>query len=235
MTQIKGKTNDAVSYPYDWVDPQAEYWATYTNKLSKAPDSNWGSQDPGHDWHHQEVAIPMAYEVTPEPGKWYPMAGIPGGYMTYETSRLDTSAWELKHNPWVNGRLAFAALAWGLIIMLLLSIPAGASNLGNKHPGTKVKAIEQREPEPKKACLPPVRVVGSQWATESGAEESAQKAWAEATRFNHGEAYMDLTNAVGYQKRCARSSIGEVVGQTLTRCEVDAAPCRPPFTSGASK
>jgi hypothetical protein len=143
-----------------------------------------------------------------------------------------------KDDPWVNGRYAFSAIVWGLIIMLVFSLQVGAaeaSGTGKKHSGTRVKAIEQREPEPKKGCLAPVRVVGSQWATEAGAEESAQKAWAEAVRFNAGEAYMDLNNAVGYQKRCGRSSIGEMVGQTLTRCEVDAAPCRPPFTAGASK
>jgi hypothetical protein len=137
------------------------------------------------------------------------------------------------NNPWNDGQYALAAMVGGLIIMLFLSLTvAHASGTSKKkHPGTKVQAIEQREPEPKKNCLTPVRVVGSQWATEAGAEESAQKAWAEAVRFNFGEAYMDLTNAIAYSSRCGRSSIGEVVGQTLIRCEVDAAPCRPPFTA----
>lgn len=175
-----------------------------------------------HDWTQSDEDRQSAYWATHKSYQ-YPHGGI------------DISPRPVEDNPWVNGRLAWASLVWGLIIMLLLSIPAGASGTGKKHPGTKVKAIEQREPEPKKGCLAPVRVVGSQWATEAGAEESAQKAWAEAVRFNAGEAYMDLNNAVGYQKRCGRSSIGEMVGQTLTRCEVDAAPCRPPFTSGASK
>jgi hypothetical protein len=136
-----------------------------------------------------------------------------------------------REDPWCNGRYAFASIVWGLIFMLLVSIPAGASGTSKKHPGTKVKAIEQRET--KQSCLSPVRVVGSQWATADGAEESAQKAWAETVRFNHGEAFMQLDQAVGYQKRCSRSSVGEMVGQTLIRCEVDAAPCRPPFTAGA--
>lgn len=130
-----------------------------------------------------------------------------------------------------NGQIT-DAVVWGLIIMFVISAStAHASSPAKKHPGTKVQAIEQRDPEPKKSCLAPVRVVGSQWATEGGAEESAQKAWAETIRFNHGEAYMDLANAIGYQKRCGRSSVGEVVGNTLIRCEVDAAPCRPPFTA----
>jgi hypothetical protein len=139
--------------------------------------------------------------------------------------------WPTEQNNWTSGRYAFAAIVWGLIFMLLVSIPAGASGAAKKHTGTRVKAIEQRET--KQSCLSPVRVVGSQWATADGAEESAQKAWAETVRFNHGEAFMQLDQAVGYQKRCSRSSVGEVVGQTLIRCEVDAAPCRPPFTAGA--
>lgn len=76
-------------------------------------------------------------------------------------------------------------------------------------------------------CLKRVTVVGSQWATEAGAEESAQKAWMEAVRWSHGEMSMDMKNAEGYARRCSRSSIGEVVGQTFHRCEVTATPCRP--------
>ncbi len=135
-------------------------------------------------------------------------------------------------DPWCNGRIAVASIVLGLIALLLLTIPVDASHK-KSHKGTRVQAIEQREPEPAKGCLKPVRVVGSQWATEGGAEESAQKAWAEAVRFSHGEAYMDLSNATQYQKRCSRSSIQEVAGQSLHRCEVDAVPCRPPFSAGA--
>lgn len=76
-------------------------------------------------------------------------------------------------------------------------------------------------------CIERVTVVGSQWATEAGAEESAQKAWMEAVRWSHGEMSMDMKNAEGYARRCSRSSIGEVVGQTFHRCEVTARPCRP--------
>jgi hypothetical protein len=75
-------------------------------------------------------------------------------------------------------------------------------------------------------CLERVTVVGSQWAGESGAEESAQKAFMEQVRWNDGESFMDIKNAEGYAKRCARSSIGEVAGATLHRCEVSALPCR---------
>jgi hypothetical protein len=79
-------------------------------------------------------------------------------------------------------------------------------------------------------CLPPVRVVGSQWATESGAEESARKAWAEQVRFSHGESYMALEASQALKRRCTRSSIGEIAGQTLHRCEIEAMPCRPGLT-----
>lgn len=76
-------------------------------------------------------------------------------------------------------------------------------------------------------CLPAVRVVGSQDIRETAAEDSAKKAWSEAVRWAHGEAYMDMLHAKAYQRRCSRSSIGEVAGQVFIRCEVSAAPCRP--------
>ncbi len=100
----------------------------------------------------------------------------------------------------------------------------------------EVRAYVRREPVvpgfPVKVCHAPVRVVGSQWATDAGAEESAQKAWAERVRWEFGEAAMDLNAAQGYQRRCSRSSIGETLGQTLHRCEVSASPCRPAFEDG---
>ena len=81
-------------------------------------------------------------------------------------------------------------------------------------------------------CLPPVRVVGSQWASDSGAEESARKAWSEEVRFSAGESFMDLETAQNYRRRCTRSSIGELAGQTLHRCEIEAMPCRPGMVEG---
>jgi len=172
----------------------------------------------------------MTQEAMPERDpieEYWALYGKPSPFKSEPLLPFD---WPEDTSPWADGRYAFAAILAGLLAMLLMSIPAGASGTTKKHPGTKVKAIEQRET--KQSCLPPVRVVGSQWATESGAEESAQKSWAEAVRFSHGEVYMQLDQAIGYQKRCSRSSIQEVVGQTLIRCEVDAAPCRPPFTAG---
>jgi hypothetical protein len=101
------------------------------------------------------------------------------------------------------------------------------------------KVVKPSKPKPAKVypphndhirvCLPTIRVVGSQWVTEKGAEESAQKAWMEKARWLYGESAMDLTAAQDYAKRCSRSSIGEVAGQTQHRCEVEAVPCRPRF------
>lgn len=91
---------------------------------------------------------------------------------------------------------------------------------------TRVLAAEYRT-EDVTRCLSPVRVVGSQWATQDGAEESARKSWSEEVRFSSGESFMDLNTAQNYRRRCTRSSIGEIAGQTLHRCEIEATPCRP--------
>lgn len=84
-------------------------------------------------------------------------------------------------------------------------------------------------------CLDRVTVVGSQWANEAGAEESAQKAFMEQVRWQSGEQFLDIRNADGYAKRCSRSSIGEVIGQTMHRCEVSARPCRPVMERAEAK
>jgi hypothetical protein len=84
-------------------------------------------------------------------------------------------------------------------------------------------------------CLDTVRVVGSQWVAEEGAEDSAKKAFMEEVRWRHGESFMSIDNARDYEKRCSRSSVGEAVGQTLVRCEIAARPCRPPMKIGTGK
>jgi LmbE family N-acetylglucosaminyl deacetylase len=81
-------------------------------------------------------------------------------------------------------------------------------------------------------CYSAIRVVGSQWKDEEGAEESARKGWMEAVRWKHGEHAMDIGGARSYVRRCSRSSIGSVLGETLHRCEVEAKPCRPKFEDG---
>jgi len=109
-----------------------------------------------------------------------------------------------------------------------------AKKAAPKSSGTAVMAAEYRTEQVMK-CLPAVRVVGSQDIRETAAEDSARKAWAEAVRWAHGEAYMDISNAKDYQRRCSRSSIGEVVGQVFERCEIVATPCRPGMVSGGAK
>jgi hypothetical protein len=139
---------------------------------------------------------------------------------------------DLAEDPWCNGRIALASIVLGLVLMLVLSFPVHASGAAKSHKGTKVQAIEHRI-EPRK-CLDAVRVVGSQDLREDAAEESARKAWAEIVRWDSGEAFMNIDNATGYQKRCSRSSIGEALGQVLNRCEIIAKPCRPGLV-GTSK
>jgi hypothetical protein len=75
------------------------------------------------------------------------------------------------------------------------------------------------------------RVVGDQHLTLDGAKKAANDNWAGAVRFHHGEKYLDLANARGVTYTCSRSSIKEggvtTLGQTFTRCEIEAIPCRP--------
>lgn len=121
----------------------------------------------------------------------------------------------------------------GLMLALAFAIahhPAQSSEVPSARAKTKAKApavkgYVKREDEP--SCLKPVAAVGSQWVDESGAEESAKKAWMEAVRWHHGEAYIDIARAKDYRHRCSRSSIGEAVGQVMHRCEVSAGPCKP--------
>lgn len=94
-----------------------------------------------------------------------------------------------------------------------------------------VRRDREDEDRDRVKCYDAVRVVGSQWASEAGAEESAQKAWMERVRWSIGEAAMSMTAAEGYEKRCSRSSVGELANQVLHRCEVRARPCRPVFQS----
>lgn len=76
-----------------------------------------------------------------------------------------------------------------------------------------------------KHCKPLIRVVGDQRPTEEGAKEQADKAWMQETRFRYGERYMQMNQAKDRRYACSRSSIGEIVGQTMLRCEVIAQPC----------
>jgi hypothetical protein len=83
------------------------------------------------------------------------------------------------------------------------------------------------------------RAVGDQHLTVDGAKKAANDAWAGAVRFHLGEKYMDLGNAKHIVYTCSRSSIKEggvtTLGQTLTRCEIEATPCRPQRQMEASE
>jgi hypothetical protein len=84
-------------------------------------------------------------------------------------------------------------------------------------------------------CYEPITVVGSQWAGEGGAYESAVKAAKEAVRWKIGEMAMDPANWQDVQRRCSMSSVGEIVGQTFHRCEIRLTPCRPGMVNGGAK
>jgi hypothetical protein len=92
-----------------------------------------------------------------------------------------------------------------------------------------------KDPDKEWHCIDTQRGVGTQWANEGGAEEAARKDWMETVRFDHGEKYMDITFAKDYRHRCSRSSVGEVAGNVLYRCEVKARPCKAPMTAGNSR
>ena len=75
-------------------------------------------------------------------------------------------------------------------------------------------------------CRESYRTVGNQHVAVQGAKAEADKAWIQAIRFHHGEKYMDMANAKGVSYTCSRSSVGETLGQTFSRCEIEARPCR---------
>lgn len=101
----------------------------------------------------------------------------------------------------------------------------------NNNNGTRVYGYVRREHEDFGSCREVRRVVGDQHLTVDGAKKAANDAWAGAVRFHLGEKFMDLNNARHITYTCSRSSIKEggvtTLGQTLTRCEVEAQPCHP--------
>jgi hypothetical protein len=88
-------------------------------------------------------------------------------------------------------------------------------------------------------CREMRRVVGDQHLTVDGAKKAANDAWAGTVRFHLGEKFMDLGNARRITYTCSRSSIKEggvtTLGQTLTRCEVEAQPCAAARTADTDK
>jgi hypothetical protein len=99
---------------------------------------------------------------------------------------------------------------------------------------TRVYSYERREivEEGGHSCRDTRRAVGDQHLTVEGAKKAANDAWAGTVRFHLGEKFMDLGNARNVIYTCSRSSIKEggvtTLGQSFTRCEIEATPCHPP-------
>ena len=99
---------------------------------------------------------------------------------------------------------------------------------------TKVMAYARREEHARTEddgfqCVAKVRGLGTQWIGTEGAMSAAKKDWMERVRYDHGESYVDMSNARDFESRCGRVSIGEIAGQVTYRCEVHARPCKPPL------
>jgi hypothetical protein len=102
---------------------------------------------------------------------------------------------------------------------------------------TRVYSYERREErreeiaETGHTCRDIRRAVGDQHLTVDGAKKAANDSWAGTVRFHLGEKFMDLSNARHIVYTCSRSSIKEggvtTLGQSLTRCEIEAQPCHP--------
>ncbi len=140
-----------------------------------------------------------------------------------------------------------------LAFALLLAVPAFATDWDwdmGSNPSAKPRAarhvrhyyrhvnIEAEKDKDKKdgervdagwQCLGKVRGLGTQWIGTEGALEAAKKDWMERVRYDHGESFIDMTNAKDFESRCGRVSIGEVAGQVTYRCEIMARPCKPPL------
>ena len=102
----------------------------------------------------------------------------------------------------------------------------------NQRDATRVYSYVRREAvEEGGGCRDIRRAVGDQHLTVDGAKKAANDAWAGTVRFHLGEKYMDLSNARHIIYTCSRSSIKEggvtTLGQSLTRCEIEAQPCHP--------
>ena len=121
------------------------------------------------------------------------------------------------------------------IILLALVLATNAAVAREKHrskPQHESSASERRDGrERNRVCLDRVRGLGTQWIGEQGALDAAKKDWMERVRYYQGETFLDLSHAADFAKRCGRVSIGEVAGQVLYRCEIEARPCKGSFES----
>ena len=111
--------------------------------------------------------------------------------------------------------------------------PGQYAQARQQHRGTRVYSYVQRESSTEEygLCREMRRAVGDQHLTVDGAKKAANDAWAGTVRFHLGEKFMDLANAKQIVYTCSRSSIKEggvtTLGQSLSRCEIEAQPCRP--------
>jgi len=108
------------------------------------------------------------------------------------------------------------------------------------HPYTGARVYSYlRRVEEEEECRETRRAVGEQHLTVDGAKKAANDAWAGTVRFHLGEKFMDLSNARHINYTCSRSSIKEggvtTLGQTLTRCELEAQPCQAPREENSSR
>jgi hypothetical protein len=96
---------------------------------------------------------------------------------------------------------------------------------------TEIRHYRDDRDEDGPRCRDVRRTVGQQHLTLEGAKREANDAWAALVRFHLGEKFIDLTNARHVTYSCSRSSIKDAsvttLGQTFTRCEIEAQPCRP--------
>lgn len=88
-------------------------------------------------------------------------------------------------------------------------------------------------------CKPEIKVTGTQFLSENGAKERAQKAWEGMVQFRHGELYADLRFARDIRYQCVRSSVENIANRAseavgintqLKRCLIWATPCIAPLT-----
>jgi hypothetical protein len=117
------------------------------------------------------------------------------------------------------------------IFLLALALTMNVVAAREKHRVRKSsgESRERAERRDGRLCLDHVRGLGTQWIGEQGALDGAKKDWMERVRYYHGETYVDMSHAGDVVKRCGRVSIGEVAGQVLYRCEIEARPCKAGF------
>jgi hypothetical protein len=116
-----------------------------------------------------------------------------------------------------------------LAVTIATTTTVAARNKHRSKPSQESSESDRRDKG--RTCLDRVRGLGTQWIGEQGALDAAKKDWMERVRYYHGETFLDLSHAAGFAKRCGRVSVGEVAGQVLYRCEIEARPCKGSFES----